>query len=146
MIYNLFIIGKKDIDENDQYFHDLARKSLMSLQPKKIIVDYSPGWNSVVLDEARKVGVPYMGALPYDNKNLKTSKIYKAASANIVFNATKKDFLSNPFPYFSWIHTNTNEVLAYYDEEKDVSIRNTLKAVEDKLIRNLYSIGGNNES
>lgn len=143
---NILVLGKKTLNENDEYFHELARKALMSLQPQKIIVDYSEGWNSIVLDEARKVGVPYVGALPYDNEKLKTNKIYKAATSNIVFNKTKKDFLSDPFPYYHWINRNSSEVLAYYNEEKDIMVKNTLKAVEGKTIRNLYLVGGNNEN
>lgn len=130
--------GKKEIELPNQYLQDTIRKSLISMKATRLITDYSEGWNKLVLDEARKVGLPYVGAIPYKYESLKFDAIYNAALSNTIFNETKKDFLNNPFPYFKWVNEYANEVFAYIDETENSFENRALKYLQEKTVRNLY--------
>lgn len=134
----LLIIGKKELDKPEEYLQTLVRKTLLAINPQKIITDYSSGWNKLVLDEARKIGVPYLGAIPYESPELKKDSIYNAALSNTVFNKTKSSFLINPFIYTAWLNEYATDVLAYVDEEEITFNNNILRLLSGKTVRNLY--------
>lgn len=138
MSLTIIAIGQNELNISKEVLGDIVRSNLMAINAKRLIVDYSEGWNSLVLDEARKIGLPYMGAIPFENPELKNSRIYNAAISNIVFNQSKKEFLANPFPYLKWVDAYVGEVFAYVDMEKHSFNRTILSFLKEKTIRNLY--------
>lgn len=138
----VLVLGNRNFRDEEQTIRATARRALLSTEPRKIVVDYLPGWSQVVLDEAKKMGIPYIGAVPFLEDEKKYQKLSISASSNIVFCDTKKRFLSDPYPYLDWMGSYINEVMLYYDTETETSMRinmlvNVLES-KGKLVRNFY--------
>jgi hypothetical protein len=131
-------LGESEFEKPEDVIRRLARSSILATKPTRIITDYSQGWNSIVLDEATKLGVPYMGVLPYESENPQF-KILSKGSTNLVFFGSKKEFIENPFPYFEWLQEHVDEVLCYLNPEKNSYKKNILKVLKKKSIRNLFN-------
>lgn len=131
-------IGESTFDIPEGSVRKIARSVVASVKPTKLITDYSDGWSALVLDEARKYGVPYIGVLPFPVENEVFYRLSRHASSNLILCPSKKDFLDNPFEYFSWMNRYVDEVFLYLDMSKPGIKRNTVKALKGKMIRNLY--------
>lgn len=130
-------LGDTEFDKPEDVIRRLARSSLVAVKPTRVITDYSEGWNSIVLDEATKLGIPYMGVLPYESENPKYRELSKSAT-NLIFYKTKEEFLANPFSYFNWLNEYVDEVLCYLNPEKHTYKKNILKTIKNKAVRNLF--------
>lgn len=134
--------GKKELDQPKEHLQDFVRKSLLSMNASKLVTDYSEGWNQLVLDEARKIGLPYVGAIPFMHEDLKFDKVYNSALSNTIFNDSKKGFLNNPFSYFKWVDSYSDEVFAYVNETENSFESRALKFLKNKTVRNIYKLRG----
>jgi hypothetical protein len=133
----ILTMGESEFEKSEEVIRKMIRSSISAIKPSKIITDYSLGWNEMVLDEAVKYGVPYMGVLPYESENPRYTKLSKSAT-NLVFYNTKEEFLENPFPYFDWLNEHVSEVFCYIDPEKRSFKNNILRALRNKNIRNIF--------
>lgn len=134
----ILVLGQKELKASEEEERKKIRRTLYSLGTKRIVTDYSEGWPSLVLDEVFKVGVPFMGVLPYPSENPDYKKLSQRAQSNIIFNKTKLEFLSNPFSYFTWVNSYTTEALIYFSQDTDSIHKRTLRALKNKIIRNMY--------
>lgn len=131
------VLGDKNFQLSEDSMRRIARSSIVATKPTKIITDYAEGWNSLVLDEASKLGVPYMGVLPYESENSNFYTLSKSTT-NIIFHKDKESFLENPFPYLNWLKEHVDEVLCYINPNHHNYGKNILKALKNKTIRNLF--------
>jgi len=131
-------IGDKIFEKPEDVIRRRARSSLIGISPSRLVTDYSEGWSIIVLDESRKLGIPYIGVIPYEPK----TEIYKInsrnASSNLIFFKTKEEYLDNPYPYFDWLEKNIDEVLLFLNPEKKSFNNNLVKVLRKKSIRNLF--------
>jgi hypothetical protein len=130
-------LGDSEFEKPEDVIRRLARSSLIATKPTRLITDYSVGWNSLVLDEATKLGIPYMGVLPYASENPNFRELSKSAT-NLVFFNSKEDFLANPFLYFNWLQEHVDEVLCYLNPERHTYNKNILRTLKTKSVRNLF--------
>jgi hypothetical protein len=133
----VLLIGEEEFNKSEDVIRKMIRSSISAIKPSKIITDYSIGWNEIVLDEAVKYGVPYMGVLPYESENPKYIKLSKSTT-NLVFYKTKEEFFSNPFPYLNWLNEHISEVFCYINPEKHSFKNNILRALRSKHVRNIF--------
>jgi hypothetical protein len=131
-------IGDKIPEKPEDVLSRRARSALTSVRPTKLVTDYSRGWSAIVLDEARKLGIPYIGVMPYEPKDdfYKVSSQY--ASSNLIFFSSVSDYLENPFKYFEWLEKNIDEVLLFVNPEMQSSNKKLLHVLRKKSIRNLF--------
>jgi hypothetical protein len=131
------LLGESELNKHEDTVRKMVRSSISALQPSMLITDYSRGWNELVLDEATKFGVPYIGALPYSSENPNYVKLSKSTT-NLVFYNTKEEFLANPIPYLKWLNEHVSEVFCYLNPEKHTFNNNILKALKNKKVRNIF--------
>lgn len=133
----VLLLGESEFDKPEETIRKMVRSSIRALRPNRIITDYSKGWNELVLDEATKYGVPYMGVLPYESDNPNYVKLSKSVT-NIVFFKTKEEFLANPIPYFNWVNEHISEVFCYLNPETHSFKNNILRVLKNKKVRNIF--------
>jgi len=130
-------LGETELDRPEEVIRKMIRSSISAIRPSKIITDYSIGWNELVLDEATKYGVPYIGVLPYESENPRYIGLSKS-STNLIFYKTKEEFFRNPFPYLDWLNEHVSEIFCYINPEKHSFRSNVLRALRKKNIRNIF--------
>lgn len=131
------VLGEKDYSISEDEIRSLARRSLLVIRPQRIVTDYALGWNSIMVEEARKVGVPYVGVLPYPSDNQDYRKLSKSTTNTILY-SSKEEFLTSPFLYLSWLNQHVSEVIAFIDPEKVNFNKTILKSLKEKTIRNIF--------
>lgn len=131
-------IGDKNPEKPEDVLRRRARNSLASVRPSKLVTDYSSGWSLIVLDEARKLGIPYIGVMPYEPSGEEYKVKARTASSNLVFFNSVDDYLKNPFVYFDWLEKNIDEVLLFLNPDTQGIERAILRVLRKKSIRNLF--------
>jgi hypothetical protein len=137
---SLLILGNKRFSEPESSLQKLARSGLIAVGPSRIITSYSIGWEDIVLKEAKKLGIPYMGVLPFPSNNPEFKTLSQGASSNLVFNRNKKDYLNSPNSYLKWLNSYVNEVMLYLDPAitEEVIVKKISQCLKGKIIRNFY--------
>lgn len=136
---SLLILGDKVLNEEESVLRKKARSGLMAVSPSRIITNYEVGWSQIVLEEAIKLGIPYMGVLPYPSLNEEYKNLSKRASSNLIFTQNKLDFLNSPYAYFSWLDSYISEIMVYISKNRtqaDIVNIKVLQALKNKTIRN----------
>lgn len=137
---SLLILGNKRILETESNLQKIARSGLIAISPSRIITSYSTGWEEIVLKEAKKLGIPHMGVLPFPSNNMEFKNLSKNASSNLIFNNSKKEYLNNPDSYLKWLNSYVNEVMLYLDPEvtEEIIVKKISQCLKGKVIRNFY--------
>jgi len=131
-------LGEEILDKPEETIRKLARLGLAAVKPTRLITDYGIGWNDVVLDEAKKMGIPYIGVMPYKPDNPAYNQISKGAASNLVFCGSKEEFIKNPYPYIEWVKNYVGEFFLYLDPEKLNFKKTIIRAAPNIRIRNIF--------
>lgn len=138
---SLLILGNSSLNKEESSIKKIARSGLRAISPSRIITSYAIGWESIVLQEAKNLGIPYIGVLPFPSNNPNYKEMSKGAHSNLVFNSSKLEYLNNPRTYLVWLDSYVNEVMLYLDPNNtdEVIVKKTVQCLKGKVIRNFYA-------